>query len=111
MSCSLLPPTYPPRETIHFDHCAPIAPFLKKNLFIYLFLFLAVLALHCSMQAFSSFREWRLLFIAVLGLLIAVVSLVVEHQLSGMRASVVVAHRLSCSMASRDRTCLPGIGK
>ena len=51
-----------------------------KNKFIYLFLFLAVLGLRCCMQAFSSCDEWGLLFVAVLGLLIVVASLVVKHR-------------------------------
>ena len=49
------------------------------SLFIYLFLFLAVLGLHCCAWAFSSCGEWGLLFVAVRGLLIVVASLVVEH--------------------------------
>ena len=54
-----------------------------KNKFIYLFiyLFLAALGLHCCAQAFSSCGEWGLLFLAVRGLLITVASLVVEHRL------------------------------
>ena len=51
----------------------------KINLFIYLFL--AVLGLRCCMRAFSSCDERGLLFVAVRGLLVAVVSLVVEHRL------------------------------
>ena len=51
--------------------------FFKFILFICLFL--AALGLHCCMQAFSSCGEQRLLFVAVLGLLAAVASLVVEH--------------------------------
>ena len=35
----------------------------------------------------------------VLGRLVAVASLVAEHRLKGVKASVVVAHRLSCSAA------------
>ena len=54
--------------------------------FIYLFLFLAVLDLCCCTRAFSSCSDWWLLFVAALGLLIAV-------------ASLVVAHGLSCSIA------------
>ena len=46
-----------------------------------LFFFLAVLGLRCCAQAFSSCGEQRLLFVAVRGLLIAVVSLVEEHGL------------------------------
>ena len=53
-------------------------------LFIYLFiylLFLAVLGLRCCTRVFSSCSERGLFFVAVRGLLIAVASLVVEHQL------------------------------
>ena len=53
--------------------------FFNINLFIYLFL--DVLGLRCFMWAFSSCDKQGLLFIAVHGLLIAVVSLVVEHRL------------------------------
>ena len=52
--------------------------FLK---YIYLFLFLPALGLHCCLRAFSSCGEWGLLFVAVHGLLIAVASLVAEHGL------------------------------
>ena len=54
--------------------------FLKEHLFSYLFI-LAVLGLCCCTWAFSSFGEQGLLFVAVYGLLIAVVSLVAEHRL------------------------------
>ena len=50
-------------------------------LFIYLFIYLAALGLHCCARAFSSCGERGLLFVAVRGLLIAVASLVVEHGL------------------------------
>ena len=58
--------------------------FLSKfYLFICLFiyLFMAVLGLHCCVQAFSSCIKRGLLFVAVHGLLIVVASLVVEHGL------------------------------
>ena len=55
--------------------------FFKINLFICLFLFLAVLGLRCCVRAFSSCGEWGLLFVAVRGLLIAVASLVAECRL------------------------------
>ena len=90
--------------------------FFKINLFIYLFL--AAFVFHCCMQAFSSCRERGLLFVTVRGLLIVVVSLVVEHWLQahglqqlwhtgsvvaahGLQSagSAVVVHRLSCSAA------------
>ena len=53
------------------------------KIFIYLFvyLFMAVLGLRCCVQAFSSCGEQGLLFVAVRGLLIAVASLVAEHGL------------------------------
>ena len=53
----------------------------KQFFLIYLFLFLAVLGLHCCAWAFSSCGKRGLLFIAVCGLLIAVASLVAEHGL------------------------------
>ena len=67
------------------------------TLFIYLFiyLFMAVLGLHCCARAFSSCSEWGLLFIAVRRLLTAVACLCSRAQALGVRASVVVAHRLS----------------
>ena len=46
-----------------------------------MYLFLAAFGLCCCAQAFSSCGKWGLLFIAVLGLLITVASLVVEHGL------------------------------
>ena len=64
-----------------------------------IYLFLAVLGLHCCMWAFSSCSKRGLLFIAVSGLLIAVDSLVEEHGVLGARASVAVAQELSCSEA------------
>ena len=48
------------------------------NLF---YLFLATLGLCCCTWAFSSCREWVLLFVAARGLLTAVASLVAEHGL------------------------------
>ena len=51
----------------------------KFILFIYLFL--AVLGLRCCVRAFSGCGERGLLFVMVLGLLIAVASLVEEHGL------------------------------
>ena len=45
------------------------------------YLFLAALGLRCCAWACSSCGEWRLLFIVVRGLLLAVASLVAEHGL------------------------------
>ena len=70
--------------------------FLKKNLFIYLFL--AALGLRCCARAFSSCGERGPLFVEVRGFLIAAVSLVAEHGLQSA-GSVIVAHGLSCSAA------------
>ena len=54
--------------------------FFKR--FIYLFiLFFGCGGSYCCEQAFSSCGEWGLLFVVVHGLLIAVVSLAVEHGL------------------------------
>ena len=58
------------------------------------FLFLAALGLLCCARAFSSCGEWRLLFVAVHGLLTVVASLVAEHRLYGAQASVAVARGL-----------------
>ena len=50
-------------------------------MYLFIYLFLAVLGLRCCSWAFSSCGEWELLFIVVRRLLIAVASLVVEHRL------------------------------
>ena len=68
--------------------------------FIYfIYLFLAALGLHCCAWAFSSCGEQGPLFAAVHRLLIVVATLCCGAQALGARASVVVAHRLSCSVA------------
>ena len=98
--------------TIHF--CVYFLFFFLMYLF---YLFLAVLGLHCCVQAFSSCGEWGLLFVVVCKLLV-VASLVAEHglQVHGLQqlqhagsvvvacglqsaGSVVVAHRFSFSVA------------
>ena len=56
------------------------------------------MGLRCCARAFSSCGKQGLLFVAVLGLLIAVASRCGAQAL-GARASVVVAHGLSCSAA------------
>ena len=58
--------------------------------FLIIYLFLAVMGLHRCVRAFSSRGEWGLLLVAVLGLLIAVASIVAGH--TGFRA-----RGLSCS--------------
>ena len=57
---------------------------------------MAALGLRCCARAFSSCGEQGLLFVAVRGLLIVVASLCCGARTLGARASVVVAHRLSC---------------
>ena len=66
------------------------------------YLLLSALGLQCCAQAFSGCSERALLFVAVLGCL-TVVSSLVEHRLQALRlhwlqhtSSVVMAHRLSC---------------
>ena len=49
--------------------------------YLFIYLFLAMLGLHCCARAFSSCGERVLLFVAVRGLLIAVASLLEEHGL------------------------------
>ena len=55
--------------------------FFKIHLFIFIYLFLAALGLCCCTRASSSCGEWGLLFVVVLGLLLAVASLVAEQGL------------------------------
>ena len=66
-----------------------------------IYLLSVALPLCCYAWAFSSCSRLGLLSAAVRGLLIAWFLLVVaEHQQAlGVKASVVVAHRLSCSVA------------
>ena len=60
-----------------------LAAYLFFYIYIYkfIYLFLAALGLRCCAQAFSSYGEQGLLFVAVRRLLIAVASLVAEHGL------------------------------
>ena len=55
--------------------------FICFIIYLFIYLFLAVLGLHFCARAFSSCGERGLLFIAVRRLLIAVASLVAEHGL------------------------------
>ena len=59
--------------------------------------------LHWVFVAFSSCGEWGLLLVEVLGLLVAVASLVAEHRLCG------VAPCLVESSGTRDQTSIPCI--
>ena len=102
--------------------------FFFINLFIFIYLFLAVLGLRCCMRAFSSCSERRLLFVAVRGLLIAVASLAAEHRLQVCRLQQLwlmssrvqaqqlghtdlVAPRHVGSSQTRARTRVPCIGR
>ena len=80
------------------------------------YLFLAALGLHCCTQAFSSCGERGLLFVVVLGLLIVVASLFVEHRLQTSRlqqlwCTGLVAPRQVGSSQTRARTHVPCIGR
>ena len=55
--------------------------FIRSHLCIFVFISISELGLCCCTRAFSSCGERGLLFVAVRGLLISVVSLVVEHGL------------------------------
>ena len=93
----------------------------SKNLLflvIYLssFYFLAVVCFCGFVQAFSSCSEWGLLFIAVLGLLTAVASLVQSTGSRDTGFSSIGAWAFSCSVAcgnswTRDRTGVPCIAR
>ena len=50
-------------------------------IYLFIYLFLAALVLHCCRWAFFSFVEQGLLLVVVRGLLIVVASLVAEHGL------------------------------
>ena len=67
-------------------------------LFLSLLIYLLALGLCCCTQAFSSCSSQGFLFLGVLRLLIAVVSLA---QALGVQVSVVVSHGLSCPLACR----------
>ena len=53
----------------------------NKFIYLFIYLFLAALGLRCCTRAFSSCAERGLFIVAVCGLLIAVASLAVEHEL------------------------------
>ena len=59
--------------------------------------------LHWVFVAFSSCGEWGLLLVEVLGLLVAVASLVAEHGLCGVAPCLVESSR------TRDQTSIPCI--
>jgi len=56
--------------------------FAKKKKYLFAYLFLAALGLHCCVQDFSSWGEWGgCSLVALLRLFFAVASLVVDHRL------------------------------
>ena len=61
--------------------------FLNKFIYLFIFLFSAVLGLRFCARAFSSCGEWGPLFIVVLRPLTVVASLVAEHRLQTRRLS------------------------
>ena len=80
------------------NHCATREVPIFITIFIYLFL--AALGLRCCTRAFSNCSERGLLFVAVLGLLIAVASLVVEHGLWVCGLSNYGSQALECRLSS-----------
>ena len=73
--------------------------FCKVAFCVFFFkLFLTALGLHCCVQAFSSCGKQFYPLVAVLRLLTAVASFVVEHRLWST-GSVLAAHGLSCPAA------------
>ena len=61
--------------------------FFKKIIYLFIYLFMAVLGLCFCARAFSSCGEWGPLFIAVRGPLTIAVSLVAEHRFQTRRLS------------------------
>ena len=61
--------------------CGNGSIFVLINIYLFIYLFMAALDLHCCAWAFSSCDERGPLFVVVRGLLIAVASLVAEHGL------------------------------
>ena len=92
----------------------PTIPFLVmyfrkwtgKYNFFFSYYFLAVLGLHCCVQAFSSCGEQGLLFVAVCRLLIAVASFVVDH---GLQARGLQQLRLAGSRAQVQQLWRTGL--
>ena len=68
------------RSLIQFCGWSGRASFLFK-IYLFIYLFLAVLGLRCCRRTFSSYGESELLFVAVRGLLVVVAPLVAEHGL------------------------------
>ena len=68
----------------HFVHSSWVDIWVVSTFwlfYLFIYLFMAALGLHCCAWAFSSCGEWGLFFVAVCRLLIVVASLVAEHGL------------------------------
>ena len=105
-------PLYKMAQYLHIIYAHTTIFFI---LFYFIYLFLAALGLHCCTQAFSSCGERRLL-VAVRRLLLAVASLVAEHELQarGLQQlwhTGLVAPQHVGSSWTRDRNCVPCIGR
>ena len=85
--------------------------FYLLKLFIYLFIYLAVLGLRFCARAFSSCGKRGPLFIVVRGPLTIAASLVAEHKLQTRRLMGLVAPRHVGSSQTRARTRVPCIGR
>ena len=78
-------------------------------MYVYMYVCLSALGLHCCAWAFYSCGEWGPLFAAVHGLLTAVASLVAERRLSSCGAHGLVAPWHVGSSQTRARTHVPRI--
>ena len=65
--------------------------FNNKFIFLFIYLFMAVLGLRFCARAFSSCGKWGPLFITVRGPLTIAASLVAEHRLQTRRLSKVIS--------------------
>ena len=102
---------------------SPVTPRTNRKFQVYflkcislIYLFLAVPGLHCCVWAFSHSAEQGFSPTVVRGLLVAVASPVVEHRLSGTWAQQLCPTDLAAlqrveSSWTRDRTCVPCIGR
>ena len=86
--------------------------------FFFQFIFLVALGLHCCEWVFSSCGEWGLLFVAMSRLLVAVASFVQSTQVLVVAAlwaqqlcSSLVAPWHVESSSTRNRTCVPCMGR
>ena len=105
-----------------FRYIPSVEHSLIKNCIYFIYLFLVALSLHFCVGAFSSCSKWRLLFLAVQGLLTVVAFSVAENRLSncGSRALAqaqelqfmgAVALQHMESSWTKDWTRVPCIGR